>query len=163
MQNIHYKKFQIKKKNVTTSWKKLNYVVKKCMYIQVHGEILHGHINIFMYDIFFFTNSGRFKFLIFVNWSFVHKSDIALTVIRIQWRFSFRSHELMSPKLLLSKFAVLWSNVLLKLLTYYLPSAESIEISHNSCHERTFLQIINVSNLKPSWKSSWCMPKYKNF
>jgi len=58
-----------------------------------------------------------------------------MTVIRSQWRFSFRSQELMSPKHLLSKFAVLWSNVLLKLLTYYLPSAESIEISHNSCHK----------------------------
>jgi hypothetical protein len=40
IQNIYYKKFQIEGKNVTTSWKKLNYVVKKCMYLQVHGEIL---------------------------------------------------------------------------------------------------------------------------
>ena len=55
---------------------------------------------------------------------------------------------------LLSKFAVLWSIVLLKLLTYYLPSAESIEISHNSLHKQTLLQIINVSSLKHSGKSS---------
>jgi hypothetical protein len=34
----------------------------------------------------------------------------------------------MSPELLLSKFEVLWPNILLKLLTYYLPSVESIEI-----------------------------------
>ena len=123
---------------------------------------LHGHINTFIYDIFFFINSGRFYFIILVNWLFLHKSDIAMTVIRSQWRFSFRSHKLMSPKRLLSKFAVLWSNVLLKFLTYYLPTGESIEISRNSCHERTFLEIINVSNLKPSGRSSWCMPKYKN-
>ena len=123
---------------------------------------LRVHVNTFLYDIFFFTNSGRFYFLILVNWLFVCKSHIAMTVIRSQWRFSFRSHQLMSPKHLLSKFAVLWSFVLLKLLTYYLPSAESIEISHNSCHKQTLLQIINVSNLKPSGKSSWCMQKYNN-
>ena len=51
-----------------------------------------------------------------------------MTVIRNWWRFSFRSYQLMSPELLLSKFEVLWPNILLKLLTYYLPSVESIEI-----------------------------------
>jgi hypothetical protein len=60
----------------------------------------------------------------------------------------------MSVKHLLSKFAVLWPIVLLRLLTYYSPSAESIEISHNSCHKQILLQIINISNLKPSGKSS---------
>jgi len=84
-----------------------------------------------------------------------------MTLIRSQRRFSFRSHQLMSLKHLLSKFAVLWPIVLLRLLTYYSPSAESIEISRNSCHKQILLQIINISNLKPSGKSSWCMPKYK--